>query len=45
MSVMIKEWVIQAKAGVKTMYYSNTNDFNGGAFSQQEDGCEGACKL
>ena len=46
MSVLIKEWVIAAKAGVKTMYYSNTNDFNGGAFSQQDgEGCDGACKL
>lgn len=46
MSVMMKEWVAQAKWGCKTMYYLNTNDSNGGTFSDvQEDACEGACKL
>ena len=50
MSVLMKNWIRQAKKGVKTMYYSNTNDDNGGAFSNMqtenaEDGCEGSCKL
>ena len=45
MSVMMKEWVTQARLGCKTMYYLNTNDFNGGTFSDVEGGCEGACKL
>lgn len=42
---MMKEWVAQAKHGVKSMYYLNTNDFNGGSFQDQQ-GCEsGACRL
>lgn len=42
---LMKEWVHQARAGVKTMYYVNSNDDNGGMFSS-DDGCEsGACKL
>lgn len=49
MSQLMKEWVKQARAGIKTMYYSNTEDFNGGAFSdiaQQDAGCaSGGCKL
>ena len=50
MSILMKNWIRQAKKGVKTMYYSNTNDDNGGAFSNMqtenaEDGCEGSCKL
>ena len=46
MAVMMKEWVAQARFGCKTMYYLNTNDSNGGTFSDvQEDACEGACKL
>ena len=47
MSDMMKEWVAQAKAGVKSMYYLNTNDYNGGSIQDtQDDGCEsGACKL
>jgi ribonucleotide reductase alpha subunit len=45
MSVMMKEWVAQARLGCKTMYYLNTNDSNGGTFSDVQDACEGACKL
>lgn len=47
MSTLMKEWVIQAKYGNKTMYYVNSNDDNGGSFQdQQDEGCEsGACKL
>lgn len=42
---LMKEWVYQARKGVKTMYYVNSNDDNGGMFSN-DDGCEGgACKL
>lgn len=46
MSQLVKEWVIQAQLGNKTMYYSNTNDFNGGSFKvEEEDGCQGGCRL
>ncbi|WQZ00185.1 ribonucleoside-diphosphate reductase 1 subunit alpha [Vibrio phage vB_ValC_WD615] len=46
MSKLIKDWVAQARLGNKTMYYSNTNDYNGGTFSSsEEEGCEGGCKL
>lgn len=46
MSQMMKEWVAQARLGCKTMYYLNTNDSNGGTFSDvQEESCEGGCKL
>lgn len=42
---LMKEWVYQARAGIKTMYYVNSNDDNGGMFSG-DDGCEsGGCKL
>lgn len=42
---LMKEWVYQARKGIKTMYYVNSNDDNGGMFST-DDGCEsGACKL
>lgn len=42
---LMTEWVHQARAGVKTMYYVNSNDDNGGMFSN-DGGCEsGACKL
>jgi ribonucleoside-diphosphate reductase alpha chain len=39
MSQLMKEWVYQAMAGVKSMYYQNTNDSH-----QEEDECE-SCKL
>ncbi len=43
---MMKEWVAQAKHGNKSMYYLNTNDYNGGSFQDQQAGCEsGACRL
>lgn len=52
LSQIVKEWVFQAKAGNKTMYYTNTNDYTGGSFQDQveileeDDGCSsGACKL
>ncbi|QEG09191.1 ribonucleoside-diphosphate reductase subunit alpha [Vibrio phage Phriendly] len=45
MSKLVKEWVAQARLGNKTMYYSNTNDYNGGSFKVEEEGCEGGCKL
>lgn len=46
MAQMMKEWVAQARMGMKTMYYLNTNDYNGGSFQdQQPEACEGACKL
>lgn len=45
MAQMIKEWVAQAKYGCKTMYYLNTNDSNGGTFSDVEEACQGGCKL
>lgn len=46
MAEMMKEWVTQARLGVKSMYYLNTNDYNGGSIQDmQKDGCEGACKL
>lgn len=31
LSELIREWVIQAKLGLKTQYYINTRDFNGGS--------------
>ena len=45
MAMMMKEWVAQARLGCKTMYYLNTNDSNGGTFSDVEEACEGGCKL
>jgi len=46
MADMMKEWVTQARLGVKSMYYLNTNDYNGGSIQDmQEEACEGACKL
>lgn len=52
LSQLVKEWVYQARAGNKSMYYTNTNDYTGGSFQDQvelveeDDGCEsGACKL
>tara|TARA_Y100001951_G_scaffold12892_1_gene8205 strand:+ start:406 stop:2451 length:2046 start_codon:yes stop_codon:yes gene_type:complete len=45
MAEMMKEWVTQARLGCKTQYYLNTNDYNGGSFSDAEDGCQGGCKL
>lgn len=30
LSELMREWVIQARMGVKTQYYINTRDFNGG---------------
>lgn len=44
MAQLMKEWVHQARKGVKTMYYVNSNDNNGGMFSSTEEGCE-SCKL
>lgn len=41
---LMKEWVYQARAGIKTMYYVNSNDDNGGMFSSDEEDCE-SCKL
>ncbi len=47
MSQMIKEWVIQADLGLKSMYYLNTNDYNGGSIQDQQPltACEGTCTL
>ena len=45
MAQMIKEWVTQARLGCKTQYYLNTNDSNGGMFSESEEACQGGCKL
>lgn len=48
LSVLMKHWIAQWKLGVKTMYYSNSNDENGGSFQKvekEEDGCQGGCKL
>jgi ribonucleotide reductase alpha subunit len=50
MSILIKEWIVQAKAGVKTMYYVNSNDDNGGQLKVQavtpDVGCDGgSCAL
>ena len=52
LSELMREWVFQAKAGNKTMYYLNTNDYTGGTFQDQvemveeDDGCSsGACKI
>ncbi len=41
---LMKEWVYQARAGIKTMYYVNSNDDNGGMFSSDEEDCK-SCKL
>lgn len=41
MSQLMKEWVAQALAGVKSMYYQNTNDSH---VEEEEDACE-SCKL
>lgn len=41
MSLLMKEWVAQARLGVKTMYYQNTNDSH---VEDEEDACE-SCKL
>ena len=43
MAQMMQEWVAQARSGVKSMYYLNTNDSNGGMF--EEEGCTAGCKL
>ena len=40
---LMQEWVYQARKGNKTMYYVNSNDDNGGMFSN-DDGCS-VCKL
>lgn len=40
---LMQEWVYQARKGNKTMYYVNSNDDNGGMFSN-DDGCS-SCKL
>lgn len=49
MSTLIREWVMQAKYGLKSLYYSVTNDDNGGSFSstnlEEESGCDGACTI
>lgn len=51
LSELMKEWVTQAKHGNKSMYYSNTNDFNGGSFQDVqktemvEDACQGGCTI
>jgi ribonucleotide reductase alpha subunit len=45
MAQMMKEWVYQARMGCKTQYYLNTNDSNGGTFSEAEEACQGGCKL
>lgn len=53
LSQLMKEWVAQAKFGVKTMYYVNSNDDNGGTFQdiaagqlETTKGCEGGtCTL
>lgn len=45
MAQMMKEWVHQARMGCKTQYYLNTNDSNGGTFSDAEEACQGGCKL
>ena len=52
LSQLFQEWVYQANAGNKSMYYTNTNDFTGGSFQdhvemvEEDDGCaSGACKL
>lgn len=44
MSTLMREWVVQARLGLKTMYYQNTNDYNGGVFKEEPEEC-GACKL
>lgn len=49
LSQLMREWVIQARLGNKTMYYLNTNDYTGGSIQEQlkaesEEGCE-SCKL
>lgn len=51
-SSLVKEFIYQWRMGNKSMYYMNTNDFNGGSFQDQvetveeDDGCSsGACKL
>lgn len=50
MSVLMKEWIAQAMAGVKTMYYVNSNDDNGGQLKVKvvtpDAGCDGgSCSL
>ena len=47
LSVLMKEWVYQARLGNKTMYYSNTLDNNGGLFKADDSaGCDsGGCTL
>lgn len=51
LSQLMKEWVVQAKLGNKTMYYVNTNDSNGGSIQdilankvEEEEDCSG-CKI
>lgn len=50
LSKLMIEWVTQANCGNKTMYYTNTNDDNGGTLQDniiaEDNSCEGgACKL
>lgn len=51
LSELMREWVAQAKYGNKSMYYHNTNDFNGGSFQDVqkmevvEDACQGGCTI
>lgn len=40
MSQLMKEWVHQARSGIKSMYYQNTND----SHVEEDDDCE-SCKL
>lgn len=44
LSELMTEWVAQAKLGVKSQYYVNTRDFNGGTFQDTSVDCE-SCKL
>jgi ribonucleoside-diphosphate reductase alpha chain len=45
MSDLMKHWVSHSRAGVKTMYYLNTNDYTGELFDgTKEEACE-SCKL
>lgn len=50
MSQLMKEWIAQAKYGVKSQYYLNSNDYTGGSFQDvmasevEEEGCV-SCKL
>lgn len=50
MSQLMKEWIAQARYGVKSQYYLNSNDYTGGSFQDvmaseaEEDACV-SCKL